>query len=327
MMGVLALRAGVETDISVRETTHQWSGYAQMVIGVAPLLFGTVFVYSLLNHGYKRQIKNVPLEVMASIKRETEAKATRAGEARPATNPLGANTAQESEQELSEMTGAENLRGGLHHRYSSLSVTSRQGANSYSAPVGPPPDSPAKPLLQNNQSLLDGYPSEDFPDPEEELETENTLPETDNMDDFNDALALSRHVEPPMSRVPGILDAPLGASIVEQGDHDSTVFSHDPTIDDLQLHTYLHPALIGTFFTFPGKLPVAWLPISNQRLEDLRNDQTRLQQQIWQRIVSKQQVGFYVLAQDEREAGDEDFQPRIRSFIDGVSSWVHLLLS
>ncbi|KAJ3080432.1 hypothetical protein HK102_003069, partial [Quaeritorhiza haematococci] len=169
------------------------------------------------------------------------------------------------------------------------------------------------------------------------------------------------HLEPPMTRVPGILDAPLESSIPVIPDMDEQEFmfvgdlNRNPssllirrrrkgksstahqtastprttrveqaassgsspngsgvesggeqgwswaTVDtDLQLHTYLHPALIG-------RLPIAWIPGHSQprSLMDAREEQSRKQLELWQRIVGRQRV----FDEDEEEAFvDEDVE-------------------
>ncbi|KAH6575142.1 hypothetical protein BASA50_005313 [Batrachochytrium salamandrivorans] len=183
--------------------------------------------------------------------------------------------------------------------------------------------------------------------------------------DQEECISLGIHLEPPMTRVPGILDAPVqsASSILRYGDEVDLVNRNtmgngtdgDPMLDDLNVHTYIHPALVG-------RLPIAWLPERQQppRLSELRDEQTRNQREVWRRLVFKQRVGVRVAVSDssprcplyndgsetlaygsrglsvdetllEPRFGDQDANGpaigRIRSFVDGFASWVHLTMS
>ncbi|KAJ3167517.1 Ribonuclease H2 subunit A [Irineochytrium annulatum] len=96
------------------------------------------------------------------------------------------------------------------------------------------------------------------------------------MSDSEDYISYSLTLEPPSTRVPGILDAPLQSALIQEGDEDVNMLrsiEHGNPLDapDLQVHTYIHPALIG-------RLPVAWLPSSKvsqqpRRLREAREEQ------------------------------------------------------
>nr|KAJ3423210.1 hypothetical protein HK105_000364 [Polyrhizophydium stewartii] len=311
MMGLLALKAsgdgarkkagqgGMQTLLS--EPTP-WSDYAQMVSGVLPLLAITMFVYGWLSQGYDKQIIHIPLEILGKIANEF------------ATRSVGST-------------------GG--------------GAMALDA------------------------------------EAQRT------MSDEEERLSLGIHLEPPMTRVPGVLDAPVEAAsaVLRYGD-DAELDGHaarrrstdtDPAREDIQLRTYVHPALIG-------KLPVPWLPGREQpqRLVELREEQARTQREVWRRLVAQQRVGMQAATEDDHLAADgvpdqpgaapqrnggrrlprhssgplptrpDFFDPddelglsidevhaqsragrgrggpvlgRIRSFVDGFTSWVHLTMS
>ncbi|KAL2919600.1 hypothetical protein HK105_200512 [Polyrhizophydium stewartii] len=209
------------------------------------------------------------------------------------------------------------------------------------------------------------------------------------MSDEEERLSLGIHLEPPMTRVPGVLDAPVEAAsaVLRYGD-DAELDGHaarrrstdtDPAREDIQLRTYVHPALIG-------KLPVPWLPGREQpqRLVELREEQARTQREVWRRLVAQQRVGMQAATEDDHLAADgvpdqpgaapqrnggrrlprhssgplptrpDFFDPddelglsidevhaqsragrgrggpvlgRIRSFVDGFTSWVHLTMS
>ncbi|TPX70665.1 hypothetical protein SpCBS45565_g01605 [Spizellomyces sp. 'palustris'] len=160
------------------------------------------------------------------------------------------------------------------------------------------------------------------------------------------------HLEPPMTRVPGILDAPFisATAIVPAGDEaDNTASLYfDNEEDDLQIHTYVHPALIG-------RLPVAWVPGTSQprRIQEAREEQRREQKELYRRIVGRQRVGVWELADGDETAGrttnsagqhtsrdgvpgdvrvgrrrrDSGVVRKVLSFVDGVTSWAHLSMS
>ena len=250
MMGVLALRAGEGTKHVLQDTKPAWSGYAQMVIGVLPLLVITVFVYGMLNQGYKRQVNNIPFDILGVVARDL---ASKKGSSTEQKNSRLQNPA-ENGQELRNMTGGENLRTSqtVRHRYSAMNMFGRQKSNE---PIHQLPDEYN--VSQTSLSVIE----EPFMhlDPDENSPSENTalLEDNTSLSDFEEALALANHLEPPMTRVPGILDAPLGAAMLRHGDQDERTFfsdqetrqSHDdPFMDDLQIHTYLHPCLIGDFY-------------------------------------------------------------------------------
>ncbi|KAI8927497.1 hypothetical protein BC831DRAFT_452160 [Entophlyctis helioformis] len=165
------------------------------------------------------------------------------------------------------------------------------------------------------------------------------------LSDVEERISFGVHLEPPTTRVPGVLDAPVEAasSILRYGDE--VDLEYDPMNEDLLLRTYIHPALIG-------KLPLAWLPGKEppRRLTELREEQAKLQREVWQRLVAKQRLGVRVAVNDQQQQNmlhmhdgheDELIQPtrfsgggqdapvfgRIRSFVDGFASWVHLTIS
>ncbi|KAJ3217944.1 Radial spoke head protein 3 [Dinochytrium kinnereticum] len=151
----------------------------------------------------------------------------------------------------------------------------------------------------------------------------------------------SAPLEPPSTRVPGILDAPLQPSVIPEGDEDENMLrslgaatSAAGVFDapDLQLHTYMHPALIG-------RLPVAWLPDSQtsrqpRRLREAREEQVRMQRTLFRRIVGLQRVGVAAAAigetgeeEEEEGRGPRGILGKVRSFFDGMSSWAHMQIT
>lgn len=131
------------------------------------------------------------------------------------------------------------------------------------------------------------------------------------------------------------------------GDH-TIPTENNPSRDiDLTLFTYLHPALIG-------RLPIAWLATDQKmilgsseqprRLIEAREEQRNIQAQLWKRVVGKQRIGISDMDEGdigEADNGDDPFgearsllgegrrpevgvYSRVRSFIDGMSSWAHL---
>eukprot|EP00842_Homolaphlyctis_polyrhiza_P006915 jgi/Hompol1/812/HPOL_001782-RA len=207
--------------------------------------------------------------------------------------------------------------------------------------------------------------------------------------DTEERIPLSVHLEPPMTRVPGVLDAPVEAasSVLRYCDDETFGASAtsptrvaDPSEeswlnDDMQMHTYIHPALIG-------KLPMAWLSERHQpsRLVEMREEQARGQREAWRRLVAKQRVGVQFASVENQigepvdawaepagqrygsgfmarggdgtqsaagaagsaaattaastavprglaDVGAAPIIGRIRSFVDGFTSWVHLTMS
>ncbi|KAI9203034.1 uncharacterized protein BJ171DRAFT_569284 [Polychytrium aggregatum] len=151
-----------------------------------------------------------------------------------------------------------------------------------------------------------------------------------------------QHLEPPMIRVPGILDAPVtfNSALIPEGDEAELMLDPNSN-EDMQVHTYIHPALIG-------RLPVAWIPGPSQphRLVEARQDQARIQRETYRRIVAKQRAEIQVIDQrtdDEvepagrphardrhRPATDEPQEGvigRVKSFVDGLTSWAHMQMS
>lgn len=74
MMGLLALKSidSSENELQIEKIKAPgWSGYAQMVFGVGPLLLITLTVYWWLKQGYEKQISIVPLDLISRAEKET----------------------------------------------------------------------------------------------------------------------------------------------------------------------------------------------------------------------------------------------------------------
>ncbi|KAI8585674.1 hypothetical protein BDZ88DRAFT_502106 [Geranomyces variabilis] len=182
--------------------------------------------------------------------------------------------------------------------------------------------------------------------------------------DDRDDEAQTIHLEPPMTRVPGVLDAPFvtASAIVPAGDEgdQQDVYITSPASggrgnaseDDLQMHTYVHPALIG-------RLPIPWVPgeVQPRRCREAREEMSRSQRGLYGRIVGRQRVGVSALGgvasrggdEANEETGEEDADSSLRgpgqrrrgpvrrhstsvgrkvmSFVDGVTAWAHLSMS
>ncbi|KAI9008420.1 hypothetical protein BC832DRAFT_575403 [Gaertneriomyces semiglobifer] len=173
-------------------------------------------------------------------------------------------------------------------------------------------------------------------------ESQHLLSPTPSDNESDEESQRAGHLEPPMTRVPGVLDAPFisATSIISTHDDARAPISDG---DDLQLHTYLHPALIG-------RLPVAWIPGAGQprRLEEAREAQKTGQMGLYRRIVGRQRIGVWELNDDSNlelaEDGDEPrdipgfprgrrrrdstgVARRVMSIVDGLTSWAHLSMS
>lgn len=107
--------------------------------------------------------------------------------------------------------------------------------------------------------------------------------------------AQSTSLEPPMTRINGILDVPLDATL------------HSTDCDAL-IGTYIHPACIG-------KLPIAWISgPSPPRLTDLRNEQSRIQRESLSRYVARQKAGAHASSELAQNLSD---QARTHNLFDG----------
>ena len=190
--------------------------------------------------------------------------------------------------------------------------------------------------MDRNSAVFDASTSEAIQIDESGTEAGREYP-GGSLPEMEERLTFGLHIEPPMTRVPGILDIPVetASAVLRYGD-DFDLFrsdaeggnDYDLSVDDMQLHTYMHPAIIG-------RLPIAWLPGKKQaaRLVELRDAQARHQREDWRRLVDKQQVLVQVAndgeEQDEQQ-GVAESRPNaytIRGFIDGIASWVYLTLS
>ncbi|KAJ3156813.1 hypothetical protein HDU86_003579 [Geranomyces michiganensis] len=200
-------------------------------------------------------------------------------------------------------------------------------------------------------------------DDDDYADENQALLEIEDPDDREDTEAQTLHLEPPMTRVPGVLDAPFitASAIVPAGDEgdQQDMYISSPSTgsndDDLQMHTYVHPALIG-------RLPIPWVPgeVQPRRCREAREEMSRGQRGLYGRIVGRQRVGVSALGgavnpsgaegddADESgggeagETGSRGLGPRRRgpvrrhstsvgrkvmSFVDGVTAWAHLSMS
>ncbi|KAJ8328094.1 hypothetical protein QVD99_000614 [Batrachochytrium dendrobatidis] len=462
MMGLLGIKASGDGNIgkyyfntigsvhSAADGPTPWSAYAQMVIGVLPLPFITIFVYGWLNNGYAQQILHIPLEILGKIANELMREVSlqtpdtavnshtdthtdlngnlygnlnqNSNSIRVSTMPHGMSSMASSRghfgRELSDISPRRphtlqtqphenNARpfvgNSVDRPFSSISqqgpVVSVQNASSdqpsTAADVNSSTDSltdfhtsperstftsmgntlnrkiSTMSMQTGRFSLFEESPNEPSPfnsaavnAPESGVAVPHDIESHHFLDlDQEECISLGIHLEPPMTRVPGILDAPVEAasSILRYGDEIDLVNrerrgngpDNDPMLDDLNIHTYIHPALVG-------KLPIAWLPGRQQpsRLSELRDEQTRNQREVWRRLVFKQRVGVRAAGSGslQRESSDDDMFDgrdirgmttndallqsrygddeangpalgRIRSFIDGFTSWMHLTMS
>jgi hypothetical protein len=91
----------------------------------------------------------------------------------------------------------------------------------------------------------------DFAEDDEEEETQSNAEDIQPLLTSSSSRLRSRKIlEPPSTRVPGILDAPFGSAILPEGDETDLMFHVEPgesntVVTDLSLHTYIHPCLIG----------------------------------------------------------------------------------
>lgn len=216
----------------------------------------------------------------------------------------------------------------------------------------------------NSMVFEDTFPEDDdallaFTEGDSLLPTTTTSPLTTPLfdDDEDSSTAPTPHLEPPMTHVSGVLDAPFvtATSIVPEGDEGDRAFraaysnnapssgSDEEDEDmDLQLYTYVHPALIG-------RLPVAWVPgaVQPKRCVEAREEQSKIQRELYRRIVGRQRVGVRAATEDDDGGDDNGVDERwgigssgsmsvrarrnrlskVRSFVDGITSWAHLSMT
>ncbi|KAJ3312309.1 hypothetical protein HDV04_003202 [Boothiomyces sp. JEL0838] len=321
MMGVLALKSAGEgsyNTLSSLGSIESLSAYAQMVIGVIPLLFLTFFAYKLLNDAYEKQIRNIPLEVigkaMRSLSKQDEENVMHS-------EPSGSQLAQPEllfEQELAGFEGRSKRK--LKSRMSSLSMKNRYQQDQIQINISEDSSSGDE-LIPNKRystfNIIQPNPEfNPFHDPSEinpildqssgsGYQQLNPPPDT-----------MSRHIEPPMTRVAGILDVPLESAMLKYGE-ESDNFLVDDAEEDCQLHSYMHPALIG-------KLPLPWIKGNN--FEFLRKDQGKQQKALLQRLKYQQRLSIEE-ADPDIEAEERSLLGRVNGFFDGITSWLNLAVS
>ncbi|KAJ3369054.1 hypothetical protein HDU91_000093 [Kappamyces sp. JEL0680] len=325
MMGVLALKAADKTEPS---SPQEWSQYAQMVIGILPLPMITFLCYTLMNQAYKKQIRNVPLQVLGKVQKSFSSMFVQ----------QSTETAAPHVQEMGDMRQQQDSR--LLNRLSLFSSHSQPQRTSIVDPTETDtiPDGlsasvvsatgleqdAAAPTLRHKysmRSILDPEAGKPSPfhnpadvDPQLEAVAQHDaydpVHDVEGQEDERDLMA--QHWEPPMTRIPGILNIPLGASMLKYGEQDGD----DGIDDDAQLHSYYHPALVG-------KLPVAWL--EGVSFAQLRKEQERDQRLLLNRLISQQRLA---MEHEEDLSLDEDEESGVLAsilrFVDGFTSWTHL---
>ena len=235
MMGLLALKSIESNENNLVVSTIKtpgWSGYAQMVFGVGPLLFITITVYWWLKQGYEKEIIQVPLDLIS-----------RSVKASNSMNPTAIDSSFIDGRELETVESNQNFNMSIS---ASLDLEANESAN----------------LLSIN--------------------------------------SLDSHKEPPMTRIPGILDTP--------------VFESDSDIQNL---SYLHPCLIG-------RLPVPWLYQGPEVLERIRSDQKRIQALSLRRYIGRQRLGLSEMEESESYPAPKN---AVLNFIDALMSWAYLTIS
>ncbi|KAI8901652.1 hypothetical protein BC833DRAFT_655373 [Globomyces pollinis-pini] len=341
MMGVLALKS-VDDD-NVRETSSEkaWSGYAQMVVGVAPLLFLTFFIANLLQQAYEKQIRNVPLEIIGEAQRhllrtDFDIDSDNFTPYQPFSSVMNHRTTQDEPngRELREIVTPVTGNPKLLNRLSTLSFSllNRSPQREPEVHIELPTSSSSSVSSVEPQNSADAEkrysaitilqthahsgPSP-FHDPNE-IDPVLDLPGY-SYEGLNTNVTSSRFVETPMTRVPGVLDTAVGAAMLRYGEQDAAAspleLSSDD--DDCQLYSYLHPALIG-------KLPMPWY--DGEVFEDLRRDQSRHQRLLVDKLQSRQRLSVHeeLIHQDTTTSTNVS---QVRGFFDGLTSWIHLTVS
>ncbi|TPX50045.1 hypothetical protein SeMB42_g02206 [Synchytrium endobioticum] len=240
----------------------------------------------------------------------------------------------------------------------------------YHAPSWPDTSSLKSPSRSRQESSA-SYTTGGYSDLEPGFVPPHPPPPAQDDDGDDDAF----HVEPPMTRVNGILDPPLDAAhwpFLAAGDEQDLILANGGAYtngsshqsqhsasgaslsrgydDDLSLHSYLHPVLIG-------RLPLPWLPGAQSRVvTEARIDQGKFQKNEWNRISRQLRIGVRLdLARPSsndseahprvsdgagneeehsegrrirrREVASTTVSTRVKSFIDGATSWLYLALT
>lgn len=312
-MGVLALKAADKED-DKDHSSSEWSQYAQMVFGILPLLAMTFFLFTLINQAAKRQIRNVPIEIIGKVQRHfARMFAQRKREGADAAPPNEFSAAQ---QDDSRLLNRLSVFGATD---SSVSLSLGDDAADPTAATSTTMENGSRPKfslrrffqLPQLQSPFPENPEEDpLLQPVQQQHTSYDLVEDEDDGSSDEVALMESHLEPPMTRCYGVLNIPLGGSLLRYGEQDVL----EGMYEDGQLHTYYHPALIG-------KLPVAWF--KGDVFQDLRQNQEREQRLLMSRLQSQQR-----LAVDE-DLEDEEHESRFKSFFDifdGLASIVHLTI-
>jgi hypothetical protein len=184
MMGVLALKYLEEGPEATVTDYSSWSGYAKMVIGVTPLLFITVFVYSMLSFACEKHIRNIPLEILGKLQNALEKE----------------NSGSEIQQqvEMQEFIYQKRSESGSDYLNN---IDHREGENTDFAE-----NQESLPLLQEYDSFDSQDPASPFHNPNDVDPILETLdPGYEEFDPLELTL-LESHIETPMTRVSGILD-------------------------------------------------------------------------------------------------------------------------
>ncbi|KAJ3271449.1 Nuclear cap-binding protein subunit 1 [Terramyces sp. JEL0728] len=323
MMGVLALKSAEDSSFSATAnpgSAESLSAYAQMVIGVIPLLCITFFTHKLLSDAYEKQIRNIPLEIIGKAIRsfgksdeETELN-------------HGQSSYQISPPELlfeQELAGIDRLpQRKLKNRLSSFSLSRSHQQDQVHINLSDDSSSGDEVLPSKRFSTFSIIqPNTDFNpfhDPSEVNPVLDANPNAGYLPVNNgvDTNTMQRHIEPPMTRVSGILDVPLESAMLRYGEEsDNTAV--DDAEEDAQLHSYMHPALIG-------KLPLPWIEGNN--FESLRKGQGKLQKALLHRLKYQQRLSIEE-ADPEIEAEERNLLGRMNVFFDGMTSWLNLAVS
>lgn len=314
-MGVLALKSTTNT---ARDDSY-WSSYVSYVLYTMPLLFLTFALYwwygicfnsRRFKHGYEKEVVNFPLDLLAKIARDVGPRSTE--------RDIGV---RDDGEELDSMTiPVVRQKTSTSHVSFRNVIRRKESLSSLGAAV-----------RIDEENVWDSR----------EIEVgDRTTPPDDIVEDLprsvpdEGPVENDMHLDPPSTRVFGVLDTPLESSIPVVPNMDS-----DDLGIDLTLFTYLHPALIG-------RLPTAWLVGDEQprRLVEAREEQKVVQRQMWRRVVGRQRAGLS-FDQGGDDGGEEDVhasllggserrrrrtrsgarvQDRVKSFVDGVASWINL---
>ena len=194
LMGVLTLKT-VDND---NRSSSEWSQYAQMVVGILPLLFITFLAFTLINQAAKRQIRNIPIEIIGKVQRhflKFFADKKREGVSHKSFESLQEESRLMNRISVFNSSSSDNLEYKNENENETDEVDDA-GASRFSI----------RQLLTKQQSSpFQNFLNEDF-NLQIVQQQHSSYDMVENQADEEEIALLQGHLEPPMTRCPGILN-------------------------------------------------------------------------------------------------------------------------